>query len=88
MTEEEVNGIIAKAAGLMNVDCVNDGRDYLEAMAWAKKQTWFTNFIGGYIHWKQEVGGYGCDLDELIALLLDPKLGSHALASDIEGRER
>lgn len=51
---------------------------YLEAMAWAKKQKWWGDFA--YI--KNGYDGYDFNED-----LLDPKLGSHALASYLEGRE-
>jgi len=54
---------------------------YLEAMAWAKEQDWFADFIGRYIYWKTDASSTVCDIDKLVDTLLDSKLGSYALAS-------
>lgn len=76
---------------------------YLEAMAWAKKQKWWRQFVEkiklGSIP-KSPLKGQGIDtvIDnmaevmflvsmEQIRILLDPKQGSHALAEFLEGRE-
>ena len=45
-----------------------DPANYLEAMAWAKKQDWWYEFYRGWL---------------TIDILLDPKQGSYALASYI-----
>ncbi|MCK5236179.1 MAG: hypothetical protein KAR06_04255 [Deltaproteobacteria bacterium] len=86
MTDDRANEIIAKAMGVWETPPpekifqgaldpdYTDPTSYLEAMAWAKKQGWFSEFICEMV---------GAPLD----ILLDPKLGSHALASYLEGRE-
>lgn len=58
-----------------------DPTAYLEAMAWAKEQEWWGRFVVSLqfeISHTHEIVLYN---------ILDPKLGSHALAEFLEGRE-
>ena len=51
--------------------------DYLEAMAWAKKQKWWHRFVNRiYLN-------NGMSMVATAEILLDPKLGSHALVKYI-----
>lgn len=58
---------------------LTDPAAYLEAMAWARKESGFWN---EFAYEKNGYGGYDFNED-----LFDPKLGSHALAEFLEGRE-
>lgn len=65
-----------------------DPAHYLEAMAWAQEQDWWGQFLEFLLN-KDDFDGldrYGI-AEAVIPLFLDPKLGSHALASYLEGRE-
>lgn len=57
-----------------------DPTSYLEAMAWAKKQKWWGEFI-------QPNGDISFNWELIVHHLTDPKQGSHALAEFLEGRE-
>ena len=63
-----------------------DPTSYLEAMAWAKEQDWWLDFIQ-WLAYLQTSGGKPLRSVVVTGFLLDPKLGSHALAEFLEGRE-
>lgn len=115
MTNQEADRVIAEAMGSWNtppehkifqgaIDFAptSSATDYHEAMAWAKEQDWFADFVTNSI--RVTVNAIFKDLDTEDALdqlmrvsqevtvstariLLDKEKGSHALASYIEGRE-
>ena len=64
-----------------------DPTSYLEAMAWAKNQEWFEDFLHGHKYNSNRCEGVSRTTLGLVIDMLDPKLGSHALASYLEGRE-
>lgn len=66
-----------------------DPTSYLEAMAWAERQPWWCDFLDSIQDrpdemWHDEITVY---VRDILSVLLDPKLGSHALAQFLEGRE-
>lgn len=67
-----------------------DPTSYLEAMAWARVESWWTEFLVSIGIDGQDYQLLMCDIEvfveEVIDILLDPKLGSHALAEFLEGR--
>ena len=54
--------------------------EYLEAMAWAKEQEWWLDFI-------YDCNGTCDNIEDIVKVILDPKQGSHTLAKFLEGRE-
>ena len=74
-----------------NPSPTTDPTAYLEAMAWAKEQDWWEDFAQTlwYEANEQVASCMGClaSVYGIPFIILDPKLGSHALAQFLEGRE-
>lgn len=68
-----------------------DPTSYLEAMAWAQEQEWWEDFVLNGMRTKIYNDEYSDTFENVvvqaIGLILNPKLGSHALAEFLEGRE-
>jgi hypothetical protein len=74
------------------VECNPDYTDptaYLEAMAWAKEQDWWPEFLSTIQRYGHKVCiGYNRFDYYIRTDFLDPSVGAPKLASYIEGRER
>ncbi len=102
MTTERANEIIAKAMGVWETPPpekifqgaldpdYTDPTSYLEAMAWAKKQKWWVEFVlkGLKLNMPTHLTpdeSLDYMVGEVARCILDPVQGSHALASYLEG---